>query len=107
MDLYLAGWALSVAGGSRQSGDGIFSHRIYCLDGIPTWFSATMALVFANSLYLYKWALLRGSLQAPGLGNAGEFSMNVPLPHMKMVAINLVTIPLLMVALLVVESAHL
>ena len=97
--LLVAGWAMALAEHGHIRGDSFFEYRLRQLDGVPAWFVAAIILVLLNG-----WNLCRGALSRTGSEAPGEFRDAGGAPGAGDLALNLVAIPALLVAFLVVRA---
>jgi hypothetical protein len=97
--LLLAGWAMALAEHGCIRGDSFFEYRIRQLDGVPAWFVAAIILVLLNG-----WNLCRRAINRTGSETPGEFRDAAGSRGASDFALNLVAIPALLVAFLVVRA---
>ena len=106
--LYAAGAALDHAQRDYYGyGDTFFTFRLEDFDNAPYWFLASLALMAINGFYVYRWAALEASLATPGWGPFRRgYEVQIPVAELKIVAVNLVCIPGLLVLFLVIRHAR-
>jgi hypothetical protein len=104
--LFMAGLALTIAQGDQYTGRTFFSYRLIHLDQTPAWFGAALALSAINGFWLFRLALLEGGLGTPPGGPWGQYSVVVPVNHLRLFAINLIAIPALIGAFILARSLN-
>ena len=95
--LLLGGWTMDLAYAGHDRG-AFFSCRIRALNGFPYWFLSALALSIVNGFYLFRLAALEGGIRTPpGSGQWGRYSLWLPINPLRMVAVDLVAIPVLLI----------
>lgn len=102
--LLLAGWVLTLAQGYRYRGYTFFTYRVIHLDQTPAWFVACGVLLVINGFWLFKLAAIGGGFGTPTGSPWGIWNVSVPINDLRMFAINLIAIPALLGAFMIVRS---
>lgn len=92
--LLIAGWVLTITQqdiyGAEQT---FFSYRINHLDLSPAWFVFVLTQLCLNGFWLFKLAVLQGSVNTPTRGPFGNWDVQVPINYLRIFAVNLVIVP--------------
>jgi hypothetical protein len=91
--LMASGWLLALSEPHRPFGDSFFGYRLFWVADLPAAFVAGMALLLLNGLFLFEWAALRGFFHTPRRGPWGGWGFDVPIPQLRVLALNLVAVP--------------
>ena len=83
--------------------ESFFTYNVKSLDEIPAWFIFSLILVFLNGRYLLKMSALEGTFGTPQHGGFGNWFINFPIPPMRILGYNLITIPVLLFAFVLVR----
>ena len=101
--LLLAGWILAMVETEMQR-ETFFIYRLRTFDGFPYWFASVLVLSVINGLYLWKLAVVEGSLEITRPHTSRDLGLFVPLNPLKLVAVDLVAIPLLLILFVFVRK---
>lgn len=103
--LLVAGFIMTLAEGDQNIGRTFFTYRIQRLDQLPFWFAALMLLTCLNGFWLFRLALIEGGFGTPQ-GPWGDYNVTVPINHLRLFAINLITIPALIALFIVIRCLN-
>ncbi len=102
--LFLAGAALTFADRNGYRATSFFTYRVARLDNTPWWFIASLLLVLINGLWLFRLAALEATFRTPHGLPFGEWSASIPVNPLRLLGVNLVCIPVLLTAFLIVRA---
>jgi hypothetical protein len=102
--LLLAGWGLTVVQGDRYRQQTFFTYEVMHLDNTPAWFVACLTLMVINGFWLFKLAAVEGGFGTPMGSPWGNWNVSMPINDLRIFAVNLVAIPALLGAFMVVRS---
>lgn len=84
-----------------------FTYRVHALDYTPAWFVFVMIQMAINGIYLFRLAVLEGSVDTPNTGPFGTWGVRVPLNYLRLFAANLVLIPVSIFAFMAIRCVGL
>lgn len=82
---------------------GYFNYGIKCLGNFPYWLFATLAYLAANGIASIYYAGIKFQLSA----KQGYYKGGFPLPPIKLLGINLILIPLLLLLFIIIRAVEL
>lgn len=91
--LILGGIVLTMAERGTHFGGSFFTYRIEHLDQLPAWFAFGLALMAVNGFWMFKLSDIRGMFYTPSRSGWGEWGASVPIPPLRLFAINFIAIP--------------
>ena len=91
-------------GEDARNGYSFFSYRIQHLDFIPAWFAGVLALMSVNGFWAFRLSVFEGAFNTPPRSGWGPWGASVPINPLRLFAINLVAIPVIIAAFLVIRS---
>lgn len=94
VSLLLGGIVLMVADRGTRFGDSFFGYRIEHLDRLPAWVVFSLALMALNGFSMFKLSSIRGMFYTPSRAGWGEWGASIPIPPLRLFAINFVGIPI-------------
>lgn len=106
-ELYLGGWGIDRLELDIWPDRTFFHLRFECLAECPFWFLAGLVVLMANGVFLLRWGNLEGAIQVPHegwIGKTGGYELNVPLPTLKMLSLNLLLLPIIWFAYILLAS---
>lgn len=101
--IYLGGGALLSIYGASPSGITFFTYRIALLDGTPYWILGIFIILATNGFYLFRLAVIEGSV---GQTAPDRYGVNVPINPLKLVAINFIVVPIALFGYVVVRGVE-
>lgn len=104
--LMASGWLLALSEPYRPFEDSFFGCRLVWAADLPAAFVAGMALLLLNGLFLFEWAALRGFFHTPPHGPWGGWGFDVPVPQLRILALNLVAVPALIGLFVLLRDAY-
>lgn len=110
--LYLGGAGVDKLGLDIRNSHTFYELRFESFAGTPFWFLAGLALVVVNGLFYYRWAVIEGAVNAPKkwwwpFGETAHYGLNIPLPEIKLAALNLVLVPAVLFFYILLAAANL
>jgi hypothetical protein len=105
LGLLLAGVILTWVEQDYRSCETFFTYRMRHMDYLPAWFIATLMLIALNGLYMFRLATIEGMFRTPRGTGWGEWGVSVPINPLRLFAINLVTIPAILVLFLFIRAS--
>ena len=107
-DLYVGGWAIDQLELDVWSDRTFFQLRFEFLAECPFWFMAGLVVLVANGLFLLRWAVIEGGITTPTDGwwpsSTSKYEMNVPLPTLKVLGLNLLLLPTIWFTYILITS---
>ncbi len=82
-----------------------FTYRLVTLDYTPAWFFFVMAQLAVNGFWLFRLAVLEGSIATPPNGHFGNWGVQVPVNYLRVFAVNLVFIPASLFAFMIIRQS--
>lgn len=102
--LLAAGAVLAEVQAGYYAGASFFEYRVWHLDDLPAWFVAVMLQLAINGALVFRWAAVHASFHTPTYGWGGDYQLYVPLPTMKVIGVNLLSIPALLLVFTLVRA---
>jgi hypothetical protein len=102
--LLCAGWILSVGQGNDFTGRTFFTYHVRHFDQTPYWIVASLALMATNGFWLFRLAHVEAGFTTSRIGPCGLYNLQIPVNHLRLFAINLVAVPILITAFVVIRT---
>lgn len=94
LGLIICGYILSLA--ERPGRDSFFAYRFRHLDDLPAWFACSLLLLFINGIYMFRLSVFEGAVNAGSHQHGHGWQAVLPVNPLRLIAVNFVTIPLIM-----------
>ena len=95
---------IAEAGYHRES---FYSYRISMLDHSPAWIVLLFILVAIGGAAIFRWALITGGIGSRGSNLWRDYSAFIPLPNLKIIGINMIAVPSLLLCFLAIRAINL
>ncbi len=102
--LLLGGIVLTIAERGSHYRESFFTYRIYHLDSLPAWFAFGLALMAVNGFWMFRLSDIRGVFYTPSRSGWGEWGASVPVPPLRLFAINFIAIPAALVLFILIRA---
>jgi len=107
VSLNICGLILTLIEYGNRNGDTFYTYQIQFLDAIPSWFFFTLLLVFFNGYWMFRLANLEGHFDTPRGSGWGKWGATLPINPLKLLSINLILIPSILVCFILVRAMNL
>lgn len=98
--LNLLGFFMDVTWSNRNGGPGYFAYNIALLNNFPYWLCATLIFLAVNGIASLYFAAVTFYVSA----DQGNYRGGFPLPQIRLLGINLVLIPLLLIGFILIRA---
>lgn len=101
--LWTGGLILTLAQAGYKS-ESFFTYRIIHFDHTPAWIICSFILIAIGGFAIFRWAVIAGRIGARGSNSWRDYSAEIPLPNLKIIGINLVSIPALLILFMLLRA---
>lgn len=102
--LLASGLILTLAENGNAYRQSFFTYRIYHLDYLPAWFTASLILMAINGFWMFRLAAIEGSFYTPTHSGWGTWGVSVPINPLRLFAINLIAIPGILILFMIIKA---